>query len=70
MTAEDTTPESTAADKWSFETRQIHAGQTPDPATKARALPIYQTTSYASIPPSTGASCSRWRSSATSTPGS
>jgi O-acetylhomoserine (thiol)-lyase len=32
---------------WSFETRQIHAGQTPDPTTGARALPIYQTTSYA-----------------------
>ena len=31
---------------WSFETRQIHAGQSPDPATGARALPIYQTTSY------------------------
>ncbi|GAA1658600.1 bifunctional o-acetylhomoserine/o-acetylserine sulfhydrylase [Kribbella alba] len=31
---------------WSFETRQIHAGQTSDPTTKARALPIYQTTSY------------------------
>ena len=31
---------------WSFETRQIHAGQTPDAATNARALPIYQTTSY------------------------
>ena len=37
-------PEST---DWSFETRQIHAGQTPDPTTKARALPIFQTTSYA-----------------------
>ena len=33
-------------DGWSFETRQIHAGQTPDSATGARALPIYQTTSY------------------------
>lgn len=33
-------------DGWSFETRQIHAGQSPDPATGARALPIYQTTSY------------------------
>ena len=32
--------------QWSFETRQIHAGQTPDPTTGARALPIYQTTSY------------------------
>ncbi|MGC5584403.1 bifunctional o-acetylhomoserine/o-acetylserine sulfhydrylase [Ornithinimicrobium sp. W1665] len=30
----------------SFDTRQIHAGQTPDAATGARALPIYQTTSY------------------------
>jgi O-acetylhomoserine (thiol)-lyase len=33
-------------DGWSFETRQIHAGQAPDPTTGARALPIYQTTSY------------------------
>ncbi|QDQ90760.1 bifunctional o-acetylhomoserine/o-acetylserine sulfhydrylase [Rhodococcus sp. WB9] len=31
---------------WSFETKQIHAGQTSDTTTKARALPIYQTTSY------------------------
>ena len=31
---------------WAFETRQIHAGQTPDPTTGARALPIYQTTSF------------------------
>jgi O-acetylhomoserine (thiol)-lyase len=31
---------------WSFETKQIHAGQRPDPTTNARALPIYQTTSY------------------------
>lgn len=30
-----------------FETIQLHAGQeTPDPATGARAVPIYQTTSY------------------------
>jgi O-acetylhomoserine (thiol)-lyase len=34
-------------DGWSFETRQIHAGQAPDPTTGARALPIYQTTSFA-----------------------
>jgi O-acetylhomoserine (thiol)-lyase len=34
-------------DGWSFETRQIHAGQSADPTTGARALPIYQTTSYA-----------------------
>jgi O-acetylhomoserine (thiol)-lyase len=31
---------------WSFETRQIHVGQSPDSQTNARALPIYQTTSY------------------------
>lgn len=32
---------------WSFETRQVHVGQEqPDPATGARALPIYQSTSY------------------------
>lgn len=30
-----------------FETRQIHAGAAPDPATGARATPIYQTTSFA-----------------------
>ena len=31
---------------WSFETKQIHAGQSPDAVTNSRALPIYQTTSY------------------------
>ncbi|MBV8949811.1 MAG: bifunctional o-acetylhomoserine/o-acetylserine sulfhydrylase [Actinobacteria bacterium] len=31
---------------WGFETRQVHAGAAPDPATGARAVPIYQTTSY------------------------
>jgi O-acetylhomoserine (thiol)-lyase len=31
---------------WGFETRQIHAGASPDPTTGARATPIYQTTSY------------------------
>ncbi len=30
----------------SFETRQVHAGQVPDPTTGAHALPIYQTTAY------------------------
>ncbi len=29
-----------------FETLQVHAGQKPDPSTKSRAVPIYQTTSY------------------------
>ncbi len=31
---------------WGFETIQIHAGATPDPATNARAVPIYKTTAY------------------------
>src|SRR6266581_2188572 len=29
-----------------FETLSLHAGQHPDPVTRARAVPIYQTTSY------------------------
>jgi O-acetylhomoserine (thiol)-lyase len=31
---------------WKFETKQVHSGATPDPTTNARAVPIYQTTSY------------------------
>ena len=31
---------------WKFETKQVHSGAQPDPVTKARAVPIYQTTSY------------------------
>ena len=29
-----------------FQTRALHAGYSPDPTTGARAVPIYQTTSY------------------------
>ena len=32
--------------QFGFETRQVHAGQRPDPNTGARAVPIFQTTSY------------------------
>ena len=36
-----------AQNKYRFETLQLHVGQEqPDPATDARAVPIYQTTSY------------------------
>ena len=35
-----------ASENWRFETKQIHTGAAPDPVTKARATPIYQTTSY------------------------
>ncbi|MFE2601689.1 bifunctional o-acetylhomoserine/o-acetylserine sulfhydrylase [Streptomyces sp. NPDC059396] len=31
---------------WSFETKQVHAGAVPDPTTGARAVPVYQTTSF------------------------
>src|SRR5687768_4154919 len=34
------------SDEWGFDTRQIHAGASADPATGARATPIYQTTSF------------------------
>jgi O-acetylhomoserine (thiol)-lyase len=37
-------PEETRA--YGFETRQLHAGQRPDPNTGARAVPIFQTSSY------------------------
>ncbi|MEU6810126.1 bifunctional o-acetylhomoserine/o-acetylserine sulfhydrylase [Streptomyces sp. NPDC046831] len=39
-------PTGAGSGAWSFETRQIHAGAAPDPATGARATPIYQTTSF------------------------
>ena len=32
--------------QWGFRTRAVHAGNRPDPATGARAVPIYQTTSF------------------------
>jgi len=32
--------------KFGFATQQLHAGQTPDPTTGSRTVPIYQTTSY------------------------
>ncbi len=48
--APDTTPvpppHEPDASAWSFETKQIHAGSSPDPTTNARATPIYQTTSF------------------------
>jgi len=34
------------SNQWKFETQQIHAGATPDPATNARVTPIYRTTAY------------------------
>ena len=34
------------SEQYRFETLQVHAGQEPAPVTNARAVPIYQTTSY------------------------
>ena len=47
----DSTPDFDPTDfepsaNWAFETKQVHAGAAADAATNARALPIYQTTSY------------------------
>ena len=44
MSEERDRPEEARA--FGFETRQLHAGQRPDPNTGARAVPIFQTTSY------------------------
>jgi O-acetylhomoserine (thiol)-lyase len=44
MTGARDGPEQTRA--FGFETRQLHAGQRPDPNTGARAAPIFQTVSY------------------------
>jgi O-acetylhomoserine (thiol)-lyase len=41
-----TETESTQQTFEGFETLALHGGQTPDPTTNARAVPIYQTTSY------------------------
>jgi O-acetylhomoserine (thiol)-lyase len=49
MTQLEDTPKSTANEAHTpgFETLALHVGQeSPDPATRARAVPIYQTTSY------------------------
>src|ERR1700688_843844 len=35
-----------SAENLRFETLQLHAGQEADPTTGARAVPLYQTTSY------------------------
>ncbi len=39
-------PTTTTPAQCRFETLQVHAGQSPAPGTNARAVPIYQTTSY------------------------
>ncbi|RTL33591.1 MAG: aminotransferase class I/II-fold pyridoxal phosphate-dependent enzyme [Burkholderiales bacterium] len=40
-------PQSNPRSNWKFETLSVHAGYSPDPTTKAVAVPIYQTVAYA-----------------------
>ncbi|MEO7913026.1 MAG: PLP-dependent transferase, partial [Roseiflexaceae bacterium] len=40
------TPATSYDRQFGFNTRALHAGQRPDPVTGARAVPIYQTTSF------------------------
>jgi O-acetylhomoserine (thiol)-lyase len=44
-----------APQQYGFDTRQVHAGQRPDPNTGARAIPIFQTASYVFEDPSAAA---------------
>src|SRR6201982_689246 len=44
-----------ASRPFGFETRQVHSGQRPDPNTGARAVPIFQTTSYVFEDPASAA---------------
>ncbi len=47
MPSEDEGPATNRSDRsWGFRTRAIHAGARPEPITGARAVPIYQTTSF------------------------
>jgi O-acetylhomoserine (thiol)-lyase len=39
--------QSTGRENWRFETISVHGGYSPDPTTKAVAVPIYQTVAYA-----------------------
>jgi O-acetylhomoserine (thiol)-lyase len=41
-----TSPPADGDRAWGFRTRAVHAGSRPDPTTGARAVPIYQTTSF------------------------
>ncbi|GAB2641372.1 bifunctional o-acetylhomoserine/o-acetylserine sulfhydrylase [Gordonia jinhuaensis] len=45
-TDQNATTDENPTPHYAFETNQIHAGQTSDATTRARALPIYQTTSF------------------------
>jgi O-acetylhomoserine (thiol)-lyase len=58
------------SESWGFETKQVHAGTSPDPTTGARAVPIYQTTSFVFRDTAHAAALFGPKSSATSTPGS
>ena len=56
--------------QFGFDTRQVHAGQRPDPNTGARAVPIFQTTSYVFEDPAAAPRISICRNTAIPTRGS
>jgi len=45
---------------YKFDTLSLHGGQRPDAETGARAVPIYQTTSYVFQDSDHAAACSTW----------
>jgi len=53
-----------------LETLAVHGGYSPDPTTRAVAVPVYQTTSYAFDSARHGATCFDLKHRATSTRGS
>jgi len=55
--------------KQHLSTLALHAGQVPDPTTGARAVPIYQTSSYVFKSTEHAANLFALKESATSTPG-
>src|SRR5947209_20401530 len=46
MSPDTISPNGREPHQFGFDTRAVHAGQRPDPYTGARAVPIFQTTSY------------------------
>ena len=63
------TSKNMAENNFKFETLQVHAGQVVDGTTHARAVPIYQTSSYVLTTLLMGLTYSLYENSGTSIPG-
>jgi O-acetylhomoserine (thiol)-lyase len=66
----DTADQKMQEREYGFDTQALHAGQEVDSATTARAVPIYQSTSYVFRDTDHAATCSPSPKRATSTPAS